>query len=160
MRWVCTDWEKKRTVYIDFGQGRFVFCSNGWHFGKYERSRFRVFAPWLISLLFNGILLWIFFKHLRSWSLTRFLGIESRPRVYLRIFFRNFFGYHFLEGFARVQKNSDSSEIGLFQDYFNVEPQVLSSKQTEARGLPNWAHLISAHQWKFFNMFLSTSYLL
>ena len=91
-----------------------------------------------------------------SWNLIKARGL----RVYLRIFFRNFFGYHFLEGFARVQQNSDSSEIGLFQDYFNAEPRVPSSKQNKAQGLPNWAHLISAHQWKFFKMFLSTSYLL
>jgi len=71
------------------------------------------------------------------------------------------FGYHWiLEGFARVQKNSGSSEIGLLQDNFNAEPRVPSSKQNEAQGLPNWEHLISAHQWKLFKMFLSTSYLL
>jgi len=53
------------------------------------------------------------------------------------------FSYHrILEGFAKVQKSSDSLEIGLFQDKFSAEPRVSSSKQNEAWGLPNWAHLV------------------
>ena len=118
MYWVRADWgESEPLILISVRNGSASNQTDGISVNM-GRSRFRAFAGWPIFLLFIGFLLWVFFKAPQilildsiSWNWIKARGL----RVYLRIFLKKFSYGLILKGFARVQKNSDSSEIGLLQ---------------------------------------------
>ena len=154
MYWVRADWgESEPLILISVRNNSASNQIDGISVNM-GRSRFRAFAGWPIFLLFIGFLLWVFFKAPQilildsiSWNWIRARGL----RVYLWIFFKkNLVMVWSWKASLEFKRTRILLKLGFFKDKFNAEPQVPSSKQNEARGLPNWAHLFSAHQWKFF----------
>ena len=153
MCWVRTDWEKNKPFISTLVKdGSYSVQMDGILVNMrdlgFEYLHLDLFLCYLMGFFFgyfsstSDLDPWLDFLELNQGSGATGISLDILQKK---------FGYHWiLEGFARVQKNSGSSEIGLLQDNFNAEPRVPSSKQNEARGLPNWAHLFSAHQWKFF----------